>query len=160
MNGRNSTIDFGARRNVPQNAFAKPVHLAFAYLLNHGLRLLCRMHPESPKEARHSGEASPGSSEPQNQIPIHRELKALIKLASYLLENVPPPEHRLLRDIVSILECTIIVARENPAADFVSLFVYHHAMAVNHVNIGAVLKETRHIMQCARQENVVGIQVS
>ena len=55
-------IDFGARRNVPQNAFAKPVHLAFAYLLNHSLRFLCRMHSKCPKEARHSGEASGGRS--------------------------------------------------------------------------------------------------
>jgi hypothetical protein len=88
IHGKMANIEYSERapnfpcaRNVSQRPLSDAVHFGQAEFRDLRRSLLIRVNPESPEKSGYVSEAGSYVAKSDEKIPIHREVKALIKVS-------------------------------------------------------------------------------
>src|SRR6266850_7592206 len=115
------------------------------------------MRAKCGQKSRDALEPRTGLLEPQNEIPVHSELKCFVYFASNALPDTASPEHRFLRHKVDPSCNLVIVGRKNPTADFLIGLVNNNAVTIDDIHVRVARKKGADVLKRAWQDEVVRI---
>ena len=141
----------------PVETRADARHFFGASRVNRLAGLLLGVDAEAAEEIGHAFDDATGPVEPREQVPIQGELETRVDAAG-LVPGALPPEHGFLRDVIDPLQRGCVVPRHHPAADVAVFGVDDDAVTVDHVHRGVRRKIFGDVAQCARGDQVVGVE--
>jgi hypothetical protein len=143
--------------NVPAvGAGAQAVDLGLADGVHLRRGFLGGVDAEAGEEIRHADDPGARGLKAEEQIPIQGELERGIN-ATDLVPEPPPPEEGFLRDKIIQPEHGVVMRGEEPAADFLRVFIHQDAVSVNHIDLRVAGEPVGDEGQGAGQVEVVGV---
>src|SRR5688572_15366311 len=112
-------LDLRLSRHVSEIAVAQPLHLLASHLV-HRRCLLLVVYAEAGKEPWHPQEPEPSGLRAQDEVPIERVIERFVQRTD-LVPDPPPPEQRLLRQVIRPDQCFRIVRRQDGTANLESV---------------------------------------
>lgn len=117
-------------------AGSQAIHFFQAQLGNLCGCFLLGMNSKGGKKLRHPNETRARFPKAQQEVPIDREVEALVYRPTSPHPRSTPPEERLLRDVIRPDQHIILMGRHHPAADLGVVRIDEQAVSIDNINIG------------------------